>query len=126
MADGWWGDNPPFGVPVFVLTHHPRDTVTKQGGGNSFTFVTDGIESALAQAREAAGDQEVKITGGAEVIQQYLNAGLLDEMQIHLVPILLGDGVRLFDNLAGEQPKLELTSVIPSATVTHLKYRVLK
>jgi dihydrofolate reductase len=125
MADGWWGDDPPFGVPVFVLTHHARDTVIKQGG-TSFTFVTDGIESALAQAREAAGGKEVRIAGGADVIQQYLKAGLLHEMQIHLVPVLLGGGVRLFDNLAGEQPKLELTSVIPSAKVTHLKYRVVK
>jgi dihydrofolate reductase len=125
VAGGWWGDDPPFGVPVFVLTHHARETLTLQGG-TSFTFVTDGIESAFAQAREAAGEREVKIAGGADVIQQYLRAGLLDELQIHLVPLLLGGGVPLFDDFAGEQPKLELASAIPSASVTHLKYRVVK
>ena len=125
VADGWWGDEPPFGVPVFILTHHPRETVTHQGE-NSFTFVTDGIESALAQAREAAGERNVSIAGGADVIQQYLRAGLLDEMQIHLVPILLGGGVRLFENLAADDAKLEIERAIPSPAVTHLKYRIVK
>src|SRR5437764_7897272 len=96
-ADAWWGDDPPFHHPVFILTHHAREPVTKQGG-TTFSFVTDGIESALAQARAAAGEKNVAIGGGASTAQQYLAAGLLDELQIHLVPVLLGDGVRLFDN----------------------------
>jgi dihydrofolate reductase len=125
-ADGWWGDDPPFHHPVFVLTHHPRDKVTKQGG-TTFTFVTDGIESALEQAREAAGDKDVAVGGGAEAAQQYLRAGLLDELQIHLVPVLLGDGVRLFAKQPGpDLPKLEPTRVIESDRVTHLGYRVVK
>jgi dihydrofolate reductase len=123
VADGWWGDDPPFGVPVFVLTHHPRATQQK-AGGTSFTFVTDGIEAALDLARAAAGGRNVAIAGGASVAQQYLRAGLLDEIQIHLVPVLLGGGVRLFDNLGTEQAKLEVTRVIASPAVTHLKYRV--
>jgi dihydrofolate reductase len=123
VADGWWGDEPPFGVPVFILTHHARETVTKQGG-TSFTFVTDGIEAALDQARAAAGDRNVAVAGGANVVQQYLRAGLLDEIQIHLVPVLLGDGVRLLDDLGTEQRELELTRVIDSPAVTHLRYRL--
>ena len=91
-ADGWWGDDPPFHVPVFVLTHHARETKVMQGG-TSFIFVTDGIEAALEQARAAAGNKDVHLAGGASVIQQYLKAGLLDELQIHLAPVLLGDGV---------------------------------
>ena len=97
-ADAWWGDDPPFHHPVFILTHHAREPVTKQGG-TTFTFVTDGIESALEQARAAAGDKNVAVGGGANVAQQYLKAGLLDELQIHVAPVLLGDGVRLFENL---------------------------
>jgi dihydrofolate reductase len=124
VADGWWGDDPPFGVPVFVLTHHPRETVTK--GSTSFTFVTDGIEAALDQARAAAGDKDIAIAGGANVAQQYLRAGHLDEIQIHVAPLLLGDGVRLFDNPGGEQVQLEVMRVIESPTVTHLRYRVVK
>jgi dihydrofolate reductase len=124
-ADGWWGDDPPFRVPVFVLTHHPREAVTKQGG-TTFTFVTDGIEAALDQARAAAGERDVSVAGGAEVVQQYLEAGLIDEFQIHVSPVLLGGGVHLFDRLGGEQPKLELTRVVDSPAVTHLKYRVVK
>jgi dihydrofolate reductase len=124
-ADGWWGDDPPFALPVFVLTHHAREPVNKQGG-TSYTFVTDGIEAALEQARAAAGERNVNIAGGAEVAQQYLAAGLLDELQIHVVPRLLGDGVRLFDNLGPSSPDLEVTRVISSPTVTHLKYRVVK
>jgi dihydrofolate reductase len=122
-ADGWWGENPPFGVPVFVLTHHPRETVTKQGG-TTFTFVTEGSDAALAQARQAAGDRNVSVAGGADVVQQYLSAGLIDEMQIHIAPLLLGDGVRLFDGLGAEPPALEVTRVIESPTVTHIRYRV--
>ena len=120
-ADAWWGDEPPFHVPVFVLTSHPREQVAKQGG-TSFTFVTDGIESALEQARAAAGEQPVQLAGGARVVQQYLQAGLLDELRIHLVPVLLGDGVRLFGDRG---PDLELLQVIDSEAATHLRYRVL-
>ncbi len=123
-ADGWWGENPPFHHPVFVLTHHPRETVTKEGG-TTFTFVTDGIEPAFEQARAAAGEKDIAIGGGADVAQQYLNAGLLDELQIHLAPVLLGDGTRLFEGHA-EYPELELTRVVDSPAVTHLRYRVLK
>jgi dihydrofolate reductase len=119
-ADAWWGDNPPFGVPVFVLTHHPRERVEKEGG-TSFTFVTEGIESALEQARAAAGEKVVAIAGGAEVIQQYLRAGVVDEFQLHVAPLLLGDGVRLFD---GVQVEIELVRVRESPNVTHLSYRV--
>jgi dihydrofolate reductase len=124
-ADGWWGNEPPFHMPVFVLTHHPRETVVKQGG-TTFAFVTDGIEAALEQAREAAGNKDVAVAGGASVVQQYLKAGLLDELQIHVVPLLLGGGVRLFDDLGSEQIELECTRVIQSPAVTHLKYRVVK
>jgi dihydrofolate reductase len=121
-ADGWWGDDPPFRVPVFVLTHHPRDTEVKQGG-TSFTFVTGGIESALDQARAAAGEQDVALAGGASAVQQYLKAGLLDELQIHLAPVLLGDGVHLFGRLGIDPIQLEATSVVASPSVTHLRFR---
>jgi dihydrofolate reductase len=123
-ADGWWGDDPPFRHPVFILTHHPREAVTKQGG-TTFTFVTDGIESALEQARAAAGDKDVAIAGGANAIQQYLAAGVVDELQIHIAAVLLGDGVRLFDQ-APANLELETTRVIDSPRVTHLTYRIVK
>jgi dihydrofolate reductase len=122
-ADGWWGDEPPFHAAVFVLTHHPRETVVKQGG-TTYTFVTDGIESALEQARAAAEEKDVQVAGGADVVQQYLNAGLIDELQVHVAPLLLGDGVRLFDG--GEQANLQVLRVVDSPTVTHVKYRVVK
>jgi dihydrofolate reductase len=122
-ADGWWGDNPPFHVPVFVLTHHPRETVKKQGG-TSFTFVTDGIENALSQAQATVGDKDVSAAGGANAIQQFLKAGLLDELQIHMVPVLLGGGTRLLDNLG--DTKLEKIRVIDSPLVTHLKFKIKK
>src|SRR5215208_4238215 len=95
-ADGWWGDDPPFHVPVFVLTHHPRETVTKDGG-TTFAFVTEGIEAAFEEARAAAGEKDVHVAGGAAAVQQYLAAGLIDELQINLAPVLLGGGTRLFD-----------------------------
>jgi dihydrofolate reductase len=125
VADGWWGDDPPFGEPVFVLTHHARETVKKQGG-TSFTFVTEGIEAALDQAREAAGDKDVAVAGGANLVQQHLKAGLLDEMQIHLAPFLLGDGVRLFDRLGDAQLELEVTRALYSPSVTPVRYSVVK
>jgi dihydrofolate reductase len=121
--DGWWGDDPPFGHPVFIVTHHAREPVAKRGG-TTFTFVTDGIESALEQARAAAGARDVAPGGGAEVAQQYLSAGLVDEMQIHLVPVLLGDGSRLLENLVPADVKLECSRVIDAPGVTHLTYRV--
>jgi dihydrofolate reductase len=121
-ADGWWGDDPPFRAPVFILTHHPREPVEKQNG-TTFNFVTDGIESTLDQARSAAGDKDVQVAGGASVVQQYLNAGLLDEFQVHVVPIFLGSGVRLFGDLERKRG-LELTRVVESPAVTHLGYRV--
>jgi len=126
-ADAWWGDNPPFHHPVFILTHHARDAVIKEGG-TTFTFVTEGVESALEQARAAAGEKDVAIAGGAKVAQQFLKAGLLDELQIHVAPILLGDGVRLFDNhLSGAPGELVRTRVVESPTgVTHLRYEVVK
>ena len=121
-ADAWWGDEPPFHVPVFVLTHHSREPVVKRGG-TTFTFVSDGIESALEQARAAAGDRDVLLAGGASVAQQYLRARLLDELHIHLVPVLLGGGVRLFD-MADPDVELEVTRVLASPSVTHVTYRV--
>jgi dihydrofolate reductase len=124
-ADGWWRDDPPFRVPVFILTHHAREPVTKQGG-TTFTFVTDGIEPALQQARAAAGDRDVLVAGGAGAVQQYLRAGLLDELQIHLVPVLLGGGVRLLDNLGDAKGGLKLDRVVDSRAVTHLRYRIEK
>jgi dihydrofolate reductase len=122
-ADGWWGDDPPFHVPVFVLTHHPRETVMKEGG-TSFTFVADGIESAVARAREAAGDKDVNVAGGANAIQQTLESGLLDEIQLHIAPLLLGAGTRLFESPANANVEFERIRVIDSPTVTHLKFRV--
>jgi dihydrofolate reductase len=122
-ADGWWGDDPPFHVPVFVLTHHARETKVMEGG-TSFTFATDGIEAALEQARVAAGDKDVHLAGGASVVQQYLKAGLLDELQIHLAPVLLGDGVSLFDRLGIDAVRLEASRVIASPSVTHLRLQV--
>jgi len=122
-ADGWWGDDPPFHVPVFVLTQHARETKVMQGG-TSFTFVTDGIEAALEQARAAAGEKDVLLAGGASVVQQYLKAGLLDEIQIHLAPVLLGDGASLFDQLGIDAVGLETKRVIASPSVTHLKLTV--
>jgi dihydrofolate reductase len=122
-VDGWWGDDPPFHVPVFVLTHHARETKVMQGG-TSFNFVTDGIETALEQARAAAEEKDVLLSGGASVVQQYLKAGLLDELQIHVAPVLLGGGTSLFDQLGVEPLGLEATKVIASPSVTHLRFRV--
>jgi dihydrofolate reductase len=118
---GWWGDDPPFHKPVFVLTHHEREPLTLTD--TTFTFVTDGIGSALERAREAAGDKDVFIGGGAATINEYLAAGLIDELELHVVPLLLGGGARLFDGV-GPEVKLELLRVIEAPGVTHLKYRV--
>jgi dihydrofolate reductase len=118
---GWWGDDPPFHKPVFVLTNHPREPLTLSD--TTFTFVTDGIESALAQAREAAGDRDVFLGGGADSINQYLAAGLVDELELHVVPIVLGGGARLLEGV-GPDVKLEQVRVIEAPGVTHMKYRV--
>jgi dihydrofolate reductase len=121
--DGWWGDEPPFHAPVFVVTHHARDSQEMEGG-TTFHFVTDGVEAALDQARAAAGDQDVSVGGGADVIQQALRAGQLNELDIHVVPVLLGDGVRLLEGLEGV--RLEPDRVIGSPGVTHLRYRAVR
>lgn len=120
---GWWGDEPPFHKPVFVLTHHPREPLTL--ADTTFTFVTDGIEDALARAREASGDKDVFIGGGANVINEYLAAGLLDELELHLVPIVLGGGARLFEGVA-QGVRLEPMRMVEAPGVTHLKYRVVR
>lgn len=121
--DGWWGDDPPFHAAVFVLTHHEREPLEKEGG-TTFTFVTEGIESALEQAKRAAGGKDVSLGGGADVAQQYLAAGLIDELELHVVPVLLGRGTRLFDNLAGSDIDLEQVRAVEAPGVTHLEYRV--
>jgi dihydrofolate reductase len=118
--NGWWGHNPPFHHPVFVLTHHPRPPLALEGG-TTFTFVTDGIVSALDLARRAAGGRDVALAGGAKVAQQYLSAGLVDEMEIHLVPTLLGGGDRLFDSV-GDLQDLRLVRTVATPNVTHLKF----
>jgi dihydrofolate reductase len=119
-----WGDTPPFQKPVFVLTHETREPEAKKGG-TTFTFVNDGIESALEQARGAAGGKDVGIGGGAQTIQQYLRAGQLDELHLHVAPLLLGGGVRLFEGVGGDV-ELEQTEVVSSPSVTHLRFRVVK
>ncbi len=119
---GWWGDDPPFHKAVFVLTHHEREPLTLSD--TTFTFVTDGPESALEQARSAAGDKDVQVAGGGSAVQQYLRAGLLDELLIHIAPVLLGGGVRLFDNLDGADVKLDPIQALESPAVTHVRYRV--
>ena len=120
---GWWGDDPPYHAPVFVLTHHPRQPLPMLGG-TTFAFVTDGIESALEQAQAAAGDQDVAIAGGASAIRQYLAAGSIDELYLHIVPVILGAGERLLDDVG--DPVLEPVKVIASPTVTHIRYRIAK
>jgi dihydrofolate reductase len=118
---GWWGADPPYHVPVFVLTHHSREPLVMQGG-TTFTFVTDGIESALEQAGAAAGDADVSIAGGASAVRQYLAAGLLDELYLHIVPVILGAGERLLEDVG--DPTLEPIKVVASPAATHVKYRV--
>jgi len=123
-ANGWWGDEPPFHKPVFVLTHHAREPLVLKG--TTFTFVTDGLDSAIDDARAAAAEQDVLVAGGADTIDQAISAGLVDELQLHLAPVLLGAGARLFDGVAPELPRFEITQVIESPLVTHLRYRVVK
>jgi len=118
--NGWWGENPPYHHRVFVLTHHPRAPL-RLAGGTTFTFVTDGIRSALEQARRAAGGKDVSLAGGANVARQYLAAGLVDAMEISLAPVLLGSGERLFEGLGDDLHGLELVRTIAAPNVTHLK-----
>ena len=122
---GWWGDEPPYHTSVFVLTHHPRESLEMEGG-TTFHFVTDGIERALELAKDSAAGQDVMLWGGAQVINQYLAAGLLDELELHIVPVLLGDGARLFDNLGGAEIKLEQVRAVEAPGVAHIKYRVVR
>jgi len=119
---GWWGEDPPFHAPVFVLTHHPREPLEMEGG-TTFHFVTDGVEVALERARAAAGDRDVSLAGGASIARQYLAAGLVDEMELSVVPVLLGGGERLLDGI-GAELKLEQLRAVEAPGVTHLKYRV--
>jgi dihydrofolate reductase len=120
---GWWGEDPPFHKPVFVVTHHEREPLTLSD--TTFTFVTDGIEDALEQAREAADGKDVYIGGGADIINQYLAAGLVDELEVHVAPLILGGGERLFDGV-GPDLKLEQLRAVEAPGVAHLKYRVVK
>ena len=119
--NGWWGDDPPYHTPVFVLTHHPRASV-EMDGGTTFHFVTDGIESALERAFAAAREQDVMIAGGASTAQQYLRAGLVDELEIHVVPALLGGGERLFDDLGDASAGFECIELVSSPAVAHYRY----
>jgi dihydrofolate reductase len=121
---GWWGDNPPYHMPVFVLTHHAREPQPMEGG-TTFHFVTDGIEAALRQAQKAAGEKDVLVMGGANAARQYLAAGLIDEMDIHLSPVFLGAGERLYENL-DSGIKIEQIRSLGGSGVTHLRYRVVK
>ena len=120
--EGWWGDEPPFHMPVFVVTHHERAPLVKEG--TTFTFVTEGVEAAVEQAKAAAGEKDVGISGGAQVAQQCLAAGLIDEMLISVVPLFLGGGERLFDNLGAPAPRLKQLGAIEAPGVTHLRYSV--
>ena len=118
---GWWGEDPPYHAPVFVLGHREREPVEMQGG-TTFHFVTDGIEAAMERAKEAAGDRTVSIAGGASTVQQYLRAGLIDELRLHIAPVILGSGERLLDGVG--DLKLEQLAVTSSVLVTHITYRV--
>jgi dihydrofolate reductase len=120
---GWWGDDPPYHVPTFVLTHHPREPLVMEGG-TTFFFVTDGIRSAFEQAQQVAGDMDVLLGGGANAIQQYLGAGLIDRFELHIVPILLVDGERPLENVG--DLKLEQVRAIEAPGVTHVTYRVIR
>jgi len=119
--NGWWGDNPPYHHPVFVLTHHARAPLALNGG-TTFTFVTEGIEAALDQASRAAGEKDISLAGGAKIAQQYLAANLVDQMELSVVPTLLGSGERLFENLGDDMHGLRLVRTIPAPNVTHLKF----
>jgi len=119
---GWWGEDPPYHHDVFVVTHYPREPVPMEGG-TTFHFVTEGIEPALARAKEAAGGKDVMLYGGGQIVGEYLAAGLLDELELHVSPVLLGGGSRIFDGLGGADVALEQVRAIEAPGVTHLKYR---
>ncbi|SDC62280.1 Dihydrofolate reductase [Variovorax sp. CF079] len=119
--NGWWGDSPPFHHPVFILTHHAREPLECEGG-TRFTFVTTGIEDALEMAKRAAGGKDISLAGGARAAQQHLAAGLVDEMEISLVPTLLGSGERLFENVGDQLHGLEFVRTVAAPGVTHLKF----
>jgi dihydrofolate reductase len=121
--NGWWGENPPYHHPVFVLTHHAREPLELEGG-TTFHFVTDGIESALERANEAAGKLDVSLAGGADVARQYLAAGLVDEMELSVVPVILSSGERLFDPPIDPSLRLEQTRLVGAPGVAHLRYRL--
>jgi dihydrofolate reductase len=125
LGIGPWGENPTFHMPIFVLTHATRKPITRQGG-TAYYFITEGIQSTLKEAKEAAGGKDIMLLGGADVAQQYLKAGLLDEIHLHLVPVLLGEGIRLFENIGTQQISLEQISVIEEPGVTHLRFRLVK
>lgn len=120
---GWWGDNPPYHAPVFILSENRRDPIVMEGG-TTFTFVPDGIEAALSQAKEVAGERPIAVAGGANTVNQYLSAGLIDELWLHIVPVTIGAGARLFEGI----PAIELEPLEISGTklVTHIRYRVIK
>jgi dihydrofolate reductase len=122
---GPWGDNPTFHAPCFVLSHTAQETIIKQGG-TSYTFITGGIESALEKARAAAGEKDIVLNGGANAAQQYLRAGLLDEIKLHIVHVLLGEGIPLFEKIGSEQIKLEKIRVTEAPGVTHLRFRLVR
>ncbi|KGI68500.1 dihydrofolate reductase family protein [Mycolicibacterium rufum] len=122
---GWWGEEPPYHCPVFVLTHHGRDSI-EMAGGTTFHFVTDGIESAYAQARAAAGGADISIAGGASCARQAIAAGLVDEIDLQVSPVILGSGERLFDGFTSGTPELELTRVLDAPQVAHLRFRVIR
>jgi dihydrofolate reductase len=122
---GWWGDDPPYHCPVFVLTHYPHDPIELQGG-TTFHFVTDGIESAYAQASAAAGDRDISIAGGASCARQAIAAGFVDEIDLQVSPVILGSGERLFDGFEADRPALELVRVLEAPGVAHLRYRVVR
>ncbi len=120
---GWWGEDPPYHAPVFVLTHHPRESV-EMAGGTTFHFVTEGLDVALERAREAAGERNVSIGGGASTVNQVLAAGQLDELSLHLAPIVLGAGEPLFVDVG--DPALEIVESVTSPAATHIRYRVVR
>ncbi len=122
-AEGWWGEDPPYHHPVFVLTHHEREPLEMKGD-TTFTFVTEGVGSAVEQAREAAGEKDVLVAGGAQACDECLAAGLVDEVHLHVAPVLLGGGARLFDGLGATPPGLVPSGVAESPKATHLSYRV--
>lgn len=117
---GWWGPNPPYHNPVFVLTHHPHEPIEMEGG-TTFHFITDGIERALELARDAAGEQDISIAGGPRTVNQFLTAGLLDELRLHITPCIIGAGERVFDGVPPQ--RLERVSVRATSLVTHITYR---